>query len=87
MIFGMLAKDVAPERRSATLNLVYLPLYAAGIVGPVIGGVVVTTGGLSALFVAGASVFLFGAGAIVVLGRRQAREARADRAPEVATPC
>jgi DHA1 family multidrug resistance protein-like MFS transporter len=40
MIFGLLAMEVPPERRSATLNLVYLPLYLAGIAGPAIGGVV-----------------------------------------------
>ena len=34
MVFGLLALEVAAERRSATLNLVYLPLYVAGIVGP-----------------------------------------------------
>ena len=37
MIFGLLATEVPSERRSATLNLVYLPLYASGIVGPAIG--------------------------------------------------
>lgn len=42
MIFGLLAMEVPAERRSATLNLVYLPLYLAGIVGPAIGGVVAT---------------------------------------------
>lgn len=42
MIFGLLAMEVPSERRSATLNLVYLPLYLAGIVGPAIGGVVAT---------------------------------------------
>ena len=44
MIFGLLATEVPAERRSATLNLVYLPLYAAGIVGPTIGAVVVNAG-------------------------------------------
>ena len=37
MVFGLLSTEVPPERRSATLNLVYLPLYAAGIVGPALG--------------------------------------------------
>ena len=37
MIFGLLALDVPADRRSATLNLVYLPLYAAGIIGPAVG--------------------------------------------------
>ena len=30
MVFGLLATEVPAERRSTTLNLVYLPLYAAG---------------------------------------------------------
>ncbi len=34
MVFSLLATEVPPERRSATLNLVYLPLYIAGIIGP-----------------------------------------------------
>ena len=38
MVFSLLATEVAVERRSQTLNLVYLPLYAAGIIGPAIGG-------------------------------------------------
>jgi len=42
MVFGLLATEVPSERRSTTLNLVYLPLYAAGIVGPVVGSIVVT---------------------------------------------
>ena len=76
MIFGTLAKEVPPDRRSATLNLVYLPLYAAGIVGPAIGGVIVTVGGISAPFVAGSMVFFVGAATIVVMGRREAAAAR-----------
>jgi len=79
MVFGMLATDVPPERRSATLNLVYLPLYAAGIVGPAVGGVVVAVGGLAAPFITGAAVFLAGAVAIVVMGRRQPAEAAGAR--------
>jgi DHA1 family multidrug resistance protein-like MFS transporter len=38
MVFGLLATEVPPERRSATLNLGYLPLYAA----PVLQGVGLT---------------------------------------------
>jgi len=78
MIFGMLATDVPPERRSATLNLVYLPLYAAGIVGPAVGGVVVSVGGLAAPFITGSAVFLAGAIAIVAMGRRQPAEVAAQ---------
>jgi MFS family permease len=56
MVFGLLATEVAPERRSATLNLVYLPLYLAGIVGPAIGGGVSATFGPSSPFLVGATV-------------------------------
>jgi MFS family permease len=53
MIFGLLAVEVPPERRSATLNLVYLPLYVVGIVGPALGAVVVAAGLSAVFFVAG----------------------------------
>ena len=76
MVFGLLATEVPPERRSATLNLVYLPLYAAGIVGPASGAVLVAAGGLPAPFFAGAVVFLVGAVVIGLVQRRQP-EARA----------
>ena len=68
MIFGLLATETPPERRSATLNLVYLPLYAAGLVGPATGAVVVQLGGLPAPFVVGAGVCV--AGAVIVRARR-----------------
>src|SRR6478672_10755701 len=66
MIFGLLATELPAERRSAALNLVYLPLYAAGIIGPAIGAVVASTSGIHGLFVLGAAVFLFGAVTIVL---------------------
>lgn len=75
MIFGLLATEVPPERRSATLNLVYLPLYLAGTIGPALAGVVVTILGVSAPFVLGALVFVFGAATIVALGRRDPGQA------------
>jgi DHA2 family lincomycin resistance protein-like MFS transporter len=75
MIFGLLATEVPPERRSATLNLVYLPLYLAGTIGPAMAGVVVTILGVSAPFVLGALVFVFGAATILVLGRRDRGQA------------
>jgi MFS family permease len=65
MIFGLLATELPPERRSAALNLVYLPLYAAGIIGPAIGAVVASTSGIDGLFIVGAAVFLAGAVAIL----------------------
>ncbi len=85
MVFGLLATEVPPERRSATLNLVYLPLYAAGIVGPATGAVVVAAGGIAAPFVTGALVFFVGAAVLAVLGRRRAGPDRAQVEPLVAT--
>ncbi len=67
MVFGLLATEIPPERRSTTLNLVYLPLYAAGIVGPALGAIVVTAG-LPAPFWVGAAVYI--AGATVFATRR-----------------
>jgi DHA1 family multidrug resistance protein-like MFS transporter len=70
MIFGLLATQVPPERRSTTLNLVYLPLYAAGIVGPAIGGVVVQAG-IPAPFLVGAAALTI---ATVVVARSRTPE-------------
>ena len=67
MVFSLLATTVPAERRSATLNLVYLPLYAAGIVGPAAGAAVAALAGAAGPFWLGAGVFL--AGAIVVVLR------------------
>jgi MFS family permease len=68
MIFGLLATELPPERRSAALNLVYLPLYAAGIIGPAAGAVVASLSGVHGLFVVAGCVFLFGA--VTILLRR-----------------
>jgi MFS family permease len=70
MVFGLLATEVAPERRSTTLNLVYLPLYIAGIVGPAVSAGVVGLAGLRAPFLLAAAVGL--GGAIGVALRRRA---------------
>jgi hypothetical protein len=68
MIFSLLATEVPADRRSATLNLVYLPLYIAGVVGPTIGAVVASAGGPGAPYVVGGAVFLAGA-AVLALRR------------------
>jgi MFS family permease len=81
MVFGLLATEVPAARRSQTLNLVYLPLYAAGIVGPALGSVVVLAG-LPAPFFLGAAVFV--AGAVIVLRRHAAPAVAAE--PPAATP-
>jgi DHA1 family multidrug resistance protein-like MFS transporter len=75
MVFGLLATEVPPERRSATLNLVYLPLYAAGIIGPAVGGAVASGGGVGAPFLVGAVVFAFGA-LVVGVSRASGRAGR-----------
>ena len=66
MVFGLLAIEIPPERRSATLNLVYLPLYAAGILGPAAGAAVVTASGLAGPFLVAAIIFIVGAIVIAV---------------------
>ena len=79
MVFSLLATEVPADRRSQTLNLVYLPLYAAGIIGPAIGGALAGPFGAGAPFWAGAVVFLVGA--IVVALRvhpRSRRDSPAD---------
>ena len=58
MVMSLLATEVPPERRSATLNLVYLPLYIAGIVGPAVGSGLAAAAGPGGPFVAGGVVFL-----------------------------
>jgi MFS family permease len=71
MVFSLLATEVPADRRSATLNLVYLPLYIAGVIGPATGSAVAAVGGTSLPFVLGAIVFFAGAAAVAV--RRGAR--------------
>ena len=66
MIFGLLATELPAERRSAALNLVYLPLYAAGTVGPAAGAVVVALSGVDGLFVVGAGIFVFAAATVLL---------------------
>jgi len=73
MVFSLLSTEVPPERRSATLNLVYLPLYAAGIIGPIVGGLVAPVTGPGGPFVLGASVFLIAA-LVVVFRVRSVRQ-------------
>jgi MFS family permease len=64
MVFGILATELPAERRSQVLNLVYLPLYAAGIIGPATGALVSSQAGAAAPFVVGGAVFVLGAIAV-----------------------
>jgi MFS family permease len=70
MVFGLLATEVPSDRRSATLNLVYLPLYAAGIVGPALGAGVAAATGVGGPFFLASAIFLAGAVAIRLRGSR-----------------
>ncbi len=79
MVFGLVAVEVAPERRSATLNLVLLPLYLAGIIGPTMGAIAASAGGIRAPFVLGGLVFLAGGVAVTLSLRRAARSGRTAR--------
>jgi DHA1 family multidrug resistance protein-like MFS transporter len=83
MVFGLLATEVPPERRSTTLNLVYLPLYAAGIIGPAAGSVVAGSVGASGPFLVGGAVFVLGALAVGFGGARSMRQAPAAEASTV----
>ncbi len=73
MVFGLVAVEVAPERRSATLNLVLLPLYLAGIIGPTLGAVATGVGGIPAAFYLAGAVFIAGGLAVTRSLRRSAR--------------
>jgi predicted MFS family arabinose efflux permease len=75
MMFGLIATEAAPERRSATLNLVLLPLYVAGIIGPSLGAAVSAVSGVSGIFPAAGVVFLLGGLAMtgVIRNRRRSR--------------
>jgi MFS family permease len=75
MVSSLLATEVPPERRSATLNLVYLPLYIGGIAGPAIGASVVASGLDAVFYVAGAVL----AGGIVVAALFARRGSVGDR--------
>jgi MFS family permease len=72
MVMSLLATEVPAERRSATLNLVYLPLYIAGIIGPAVGSGIATAIGPGGPFIAGGIVFLGGA---LFIGLRRGRTA------------
>ena len=72
MVFALLATEVPAERRSATLNLVYLPLYVSGIVGPAAAAGVVAVSGIGGPFVAAAAAFIIGAATIALRDRRRA---------------
>jgi MFS family permease len=74
MVSSLLALETPAERRSATLNLIFLPLYLGGIAGPALGSTVVSTG-LRSVFYVAAAVLACGTVLTVAFARR-ARPAR-----------
>jgi DHA1 family multidrug resistance protein-like MFS transporter len=82
MVFSLLATEVPVERRSQTLNLVYLPLYVAGLIGPAVGAALAAVAGPHGPFIAGAVVFAVGAIAVALMGTvgtpRRPRESTAS---------
>jgi MFS family permease len=54
MFYSLIATEVPEERRSSTLNLAFIPLYAAGIIGPIIGAGLVAFGFATLMLVAAA---------------------------------
>jgi len=82
MIFGLLATELPADRRSAALNLVYLPLYAAGIIGPAAGALVASIGGVHGLFAVAAVVYVVGA--VIIIRRRGSSLATAAPVDELA---
>jgi MFS family permease len=80
MMFGLIATEAAPERRSATLNLVLLPLYVAGIIGPSLGAAVSAVSGVAGIFPAAGVIFLIGGvGMTGLLGRLRNRPSGAQQ--------
>ena len=61
MVFALLATTVPEDRRSTTLNLVYVPLYFAGLVGGSLGAAIVARGGLNLVLLTGAGFALLAA--------------------------
>jgi MFS family permease len=72
MVFALLAVETPPERRSATLNLVLLPLYVAGIIGPSVAAGFAATAGVPAIYPAAGVVMVVSALVLAGLLRRQA---------------
>jgi MFS family permease len=81
MVFALLATEVPPERRSTTLNLVYLPLYISGIIGPAIGAAVAAVTGPGGPFIAGAIVFAAGAAVVALRGGAGEIQAVSEASP------
>lgn len=72
MVFALLAVETPPERRSATLNLVLLPLYVAGIIGPSVAAGFAAVAGAGAVYPVAGAFMIITALALAGLLRSQA---------------
>jgi DHA1 family multidrug resistance protein-like MFS transporter len=81
MVSGLLATETPAERRSATLNLIYLPLYIGGIAGPALGAGVVTAGLRMVFYVA---ALILAGGVVLAIGFARRPDMRV-RGAETAT--
>jgi predicted MFS family arabinose efflux permease len=72
MVFALVAVETPPERRSATLNLVLLPLYVAGIIGPSLAAGFAAIAGVAAIYPIAGGIMVVTAVVLAGLLRRQA---------------
>jgi DHA1 family multidrug resistance protein-like MFS transporter len=72
MVFALVAVETSPERRSATLNLVLLPLYVAGIIGPSLAAGFAAMAGMATIYPIAGGIMVVTAMALAGLLRRQA---------------
>jgi MFS family permease len=79
MVFALVAVETPPERRSATLNLVLLPLYVAGIIGPSLAAGFAAIAGVAAIYPIAGTTMIVTALVLAALLRRQAGRDTAPR--------
>ncbi len=79
MVFALVATEAPPDRRSATLNLVLLPLYVAGIVGPSLAAGLAATAGLSVLYPVAGGIMALSALVLAGIVRAPRRRTAANR--------
>jgi MFS family permease len=78
MVSALVALEVPAERRSATLNLIFLPLYLGGIAGPALGASVVSNGLRTVFFLA---ALVLAGGLVLAIAFARRTGARGQSAP------
>jgi DHA1 family multidrug resistance protein-like MFS transporter len=79
MVFALVAVETPSDRRSATLNLVLLPLYVAGIIGPSLAAGFAAVAGVSAIYPIAGTIMVVTAVILAGLLRRQTGRDTAPR--------